>query len=128
MIRRFFIHLALIFIFIGVSWAVLLQHNLVHTATPITPKPSPPRFAIALVPLDSRPPCTDYVRQLAAMAELHLFLCEVGFRQQKSLYMWNSSCCEFEMLLLTKIGKNVKMNEFCLVRNFAQFLQNILKL
>ena len=74
MIRRFFIHLALIFIFIGVSWAVLFQHNLVHTATPITPKPSPPRFAIALVPLDSRPPCTDYVRQLAAMAELHVSL------------------------------------------------------
>jgi hypothetical protein len=74
MIRSFFIHLGLIFIFIGASWAILLQYNLVHTATPVTPKPSPPRFTIALAPLDSRPPCTDYVQKLAAMADLQVSL------------------------------------------------------
>ena len=74
MIRGFFIHLGLIFIFVGASWALLLQYNIVHTATPVMPKPTPPRFTIALAPLDSRPPCTDYVQKLAAMADLQVSL------------------------------------------------------
>lgn len=74
MIRRFFISLGLIIFFISTSLAVLFQFNLAHTATLIAPKPSPPRSVIALVPLDSRPPCTDYVRQLAAMADFQVTL------------------------------------------------------
>ncbi len=74
MIRRFFVHLGLIFVFFSATWYILFQFDLVHTATPVEPKPPSPRLAIALLPLDSRPPCTDYVRQLAAMAEIQVSL------------------------------------------------------
>lgn len=74
MIYRFFIHLALIFVFLGTALAILFHFNLVHTATPLVPKFSPPRLTIALIPLDSRPPCTDYVEKLAAMSEFQVVL------------------------------------------------------
>lgn len=68
MIRRFFLIFGLIiFISIG-SWFTLFQLDLAKLAVPISLAEPPAQGVILLVPLDSRPPCTEYVVKLARMA------------------------------------------------------------
>jgi hypothetical protein len=78
MIRSFFIHIGLICIFLGTALTFLFHFNLTYTATPLGPVSTLPKGSIALVPLDSRPPCTDYVQQLALMAGYQVTLPPVG--------------------------------------------------
>lgn len=78
MIRSFFIHIGLICIFLGTALTFLFHFNLIYTATPLGPVSTLPKGSIALVPLDSRPPCTDYVQQLALMAGYQVTLPPVG--------------------------------------------------
>ncbi len=78
MIRSFFIHICLICIFLSTALAFLFHFNLTHTATPLGPVRILPKGSIALIPLDSRPPCTDYVQQLALMAGYQVTLPPAG--------------------------------------------------
>lgn len=74
MIRRFFLRFGLIlFMSIG-SWFTLFQLGLAKIAAPISLAEPPARGAILLVPLDSRPPCTEYVVKLARMAGFQVVL------------------------------------------------------
>ena len=68
MIRSFFIHIGIICAFLSTTLVGLFQFNLIHTATPFIPVTTLPQASIVLIPLDSRPPCTDYVKQLALMS------------------------------------------------------------
>ncbi len=74
MICRFFIYLGLIFTITATSLAVLFNLGLTRIAVPVSVSAPPPRGVILLVPLDSRPPCTDYVTSLAHMAGFHVLL------------------------------------------------------
>lgn len=66
--RKFFIHLTLIFFLVFASYSLLLQNQFVKHAQPIFLANPTPSGKILLIPLDSRPPCTDYVKKLASMA------------------------------------------------------------
>lgn len=72
--KFFFARLGLIaaFLAIGLLWEFGL--GLSAIAVPFTPKTPQTVFTVLLVPLDSRPPCTDYVRDLAAMAGFRVIL------------------------------------------------------
>jgi len=68
MIRRFFIYFSLIFAFMATTLAVLFSLGFSLVAVPVSVSEPAPRGVVLLVPLDSRPPCTDYVASLARMA------------------------------------------------------------
>lgn len=68
MIRRFFVYWCLIILICSTSLAILGYWGAVKLAEPITLHEPPARGVILLVPLDSRPPCTDYVVKIARMA------------------------------------------------------------
>ncbi len=68
MIRSFFIHLGLIALFLSTTLVCLFNLELAFLAVPASLKSPQPIGAVLLIPLDSRPPCTDYVRKLGRMA------------------------------------------------------------
>ena len=68
MIRRFFIYFSLIFAFMATTLSVLFSLGFSLVAVPVSVSEPAPRGVVLLVPLDSRPPCTDYVASLARMA------------------------------------------------------------
>ena len=68
MIRRFFLLFGLILAICIGSWFTLFQINLAKIAVPVSLAEPPARGVILLIPLDSRPPCTEYVVKLARMA------------------------------------------------------------
>ena len=74
MIRRFFLLFGLIFFIFAGSWLTLHQLNLAKLATPLPLAEPPARGVILLVPLDSRPPCTEYVVKLARMAGFQILM------------------------------------------------------
>lgn len=74
MFRRFFIHFTLILGIVSASWAGLSLSGRSHVAVPSPVYEQQPRGSILLVPLDSRPPCTDYVDSLARMAGYRIIL------------------------------------------------------
>ena len=74
MIRRFFIYLGLIFIILSTTLSALFYLDYSKIAVPVSVSEPPPRGVVLLVPLDSRPPCTDYVTSLARMAGFQVIL------------------------------------------------------
>ena len=74
MIRRFIIYLVLIFFLIGIPLSVLLVKGYSHVAFPVPVFEPAPLGVILVIPLDSRPPCTDYITSLARMAGFKVIL------------------------------------------------------
>ncbi len=74
MIRRFFISLCLIFALTGATLIILYYQGFSRVAVNHPVFEPPPRGVILLIPLDSRPPCTDYVSSLARMAGFQVLL------------------------------------------------------
>jgi len=74
MIRLFFIHLSLIVFFLSTALLCLFYSELAMRAVPIAVETPHPVGAITLMPLDSRPPCTDYVKELGQMAGYKVLL------------------------------------------------------
>ena len=72
MIQRFFVQLALTATFIITALTSAFYFGLSSIAAPITVNAPPATMKILLVPLDSRPPCTDYVKSIAGMAGLNI--------------------------------------------------------
>ena len=73
MIKRFFFT----FILSAALIASLSYRYIIffHTARPVTiESPSQPYLTIVLIPLDSRPPCTQFVEQVGNMANVRLIL------------------------------------------------------
>ncbi|MBP2651028.1 MAG: hypothetical protein H6Q74_1853 [Firmicutes bacterium] len=57
--------------FINIYTEISLQHCAQPVQIPVNTKPN---FTILLLPLDSRPPCTQFVEKLAALANVNLIL------------------------------------------------------
>ncbi len=75
MFRRFLSCLAIIAAAAAVAAALQWQAGFVRTARPVAePADAPARLTVAVVPLDSRPPCTQYVEQLAGLAGIRVIL------------------------------------------------------
>ena len=74
MIRRFIISLCLIFAFTGATLIILYYQGFSRVAVKHPVFEPPPRGVILVIPLDSRPPCTDYVTSLARMAGFQVLL------------------------------------------------------
>lgn len=74
MFQRFIIYLALISILSGSALSVLFIRGYSFAAVPVLIMESAPRGVILVVPLDSRPPCTDYLVSLARMAGYQIIL------------------------------------------------------
>ena len=74
MIRRFIIYLVLIFFLIGIPLSVLFVRGYSHIAFPVPVFEPAPLGVILVIPLDSRPPCTDYITSLARMAGFKVIL------------------------------------------------------
>lgn len=74
MIRLFFIHLSLIAFFLSTALLSLFYSGLALRAVPVAVEVPQPIGAIMLIPLDSRPPCTDYVEKLGRMAGYKILL------------------------------------------------------
>lgn len=74
MIRKLFIYFGLILIITALSLSTLFYLHFIKLARPFSAAESNPRGTILLVPLDSRPPCTDYVVKLARMAGFQVIL------------------------------------------------------
>ena len=74
MFQRFIIYLALIFILTGIALSVSFIRGYSFAAVPVQIMEVAPRGVILVVPLDSRPPCTDYLVSLARMAGYQIIL------------------------------------------------------
>ncbi len=74
MIRRFFIHLGLISIFICTTLALAFVFGLCFFAAPVPVSTAATNPTVMLIPLDSRPPCTDYVKSIAGMAGMNVIM------------------------------------------------------
>ena len=74
MFQRFIIYLALIFILTGIALSVSFIRGYSFAAVPVQIMEAAPRGVILVVPLDSRPPCTDYLVSLARMAGYQIIL------------------------------------------------------
>ena len=74
MIRRFFISLGLIFAITGATLIILYYQGFSRVAIKHPVFEPAPSGVILLIPLDSRPPCTDYVSALARMAGFQVLL------------------------------------------------------
>ncbi len=74
MFHRFIIFLALIFFLTGSALSVLFIRGYSLAAVPVPINEAAPRGVILVVPLDSRPPCTDYIVSLARMAGYQIIL------------------------------------------------------
>ena len=74
MIQRFFIQLGLILTFIATSLSLALFLGFSAIAVPVTINAPQATVSVLLVPLDSRPPCTDYVKSIAGMAGINVIL------------------------------------------------------
>ncbi|MHC1758687.1 MAG: DUF4127 family protein [Negativicutes bacterium] len=74
MFRRFIMYLALIFFLTGSALSVLFIQGYSLAAVPSPIIEVAPRGVILVVPLDSRPPCTDYLVSLARMAGFKVIL------------------------------------------------------
>ena len=73
--KRFIFYSTLIFILVITISFVFFQTGLLHKAKPISlESPLSPWFSIILMPLDSRPPCTQFVEQLAAIANIKIII------------------------------------------------------
>ncbi len=74
MFRRFFIYLGIIFFITSAALTALFYSGRSLLAVPVTVSEPAPRGVVLLIPLDSRPPCTDYVSSLAHMAGFQVIL------------------------------------------------------
>ena len=72
--KSFFVRFGLIASFLAACLALEFSFGFSAVAFPITVKENTYNYTILLVPLDSRPPCTDYVRDLAAMAGIQVLM------------------------------------------------------
>ncbi|MDR3563866.1 MAG: DUF4127 family protein [Negativicutes bacterium] len=71
--KRFFTYLVVMLAVTVVTLA--LTTTMLSIRRPIAiQSPAKPRLTIVLLPLDSRPPCTQFVEQLAAIADIRLIL------------------------------------------------------
>lgn len=69
MFKRFLCCLAIIAVGFAAATALQLELGAIRTARPVAlPAAAPGRLTVALVPLDSRPPCTQYVAELARLS------------------------------------------------------------
>lgn len=83
MYKRFFVCLLIIMICTGVAAACLFSARYIRVAQPVTaPAAAPARSQVVLVPLDSRPPCTQFVEQLGLLAGIGLRLPPAEFLDQ----------------------------------------------
>jgi hypothetical protein len=73
--KRFITCLLIIFSCTSVAAAYLFSAGVIRTAQPVAvTATTPARFEVVLVPLDSRPPCTQFVEQLGQLAGIHFRL------------------------------------------------------
>lgn len=72
MIKKFVVSFGLIVAFLSIGLIVEFSFGFSAIARPVTLKEQPATYTVLLVPLDSRPPCTDYVRTLASMAGIRI--------------------------------------------------------
>ena len=74
MIQRFFIHLGVISTFIITALVSAFIFGFSSFAVPISVSIPPAALTVMLIPLDSRPPCTDYVKSIADMAGMNVIM------------------------------------------------------
>ena len=74
MFRRFFVYWCLMILIGCGALAILIQIDAAKLAVPVTLHEPPVRGVLLLVPLDSRPPCTDYVVKIARMAGFQVLI------------------------------------------------------
>jgi hypothetical protein len=75
MFKRFTTYCLFIFALVFITFSIHTYHKTISYATPINlPSNSQYWLNIILVPLDSRPPCTQFVEQLAQLARIKLTL------------------------------------------------------
>lgn len=73
--KRFFLCLLLILANFTVAAAGLFSAGVIRLARPVAvPAAAPSGPRVVLLPLDSRPPCTQFVEQLAGLADIRLTL------------------------------------------------------
>lgn len=72
--KSFLVRLGLIAVFLAVGLTLEFAAGFSAIAVPVHVSPAPYARTILLIPLDSRPPCTDYVRDLAAMAGIRVLI------------------------------------------------------
>ena len=72
---KYLLSLTMILITSVVAGLIQYYTGIMQLAEPVTiTKDNHPRLVVALVPLDSRPPCTQFVAQLAQLAGMELIL------------------------------------------------------
>ena len=74
MIKRTFVYLTLIALCTTAAAGLNFYSGTIMFGYPVYPTQLPAKSKVLLIPLDSRPPCIQYVEQLAALAQIQLIL------------------------------------------------------
>lgn len=74
MIKRTFLYLTLIAVCTTAAVGLNFYFGTIISGYPVYPTQLPAKSKVLLIPLDSRPPCIQYVEQLAALAQIQLIL------------------------------------------------------
>jgi len=75
MVKRFIVYLLLILFMVGTTFIIQIFSKTIHTAQVIDPSLQRGYWmSVVLLPLDSRPPCTQFAEQLALIAGIKLIL------------------------------------------------------
>jgi hypothetical protein len=73
--RRFFYSIFIIGLAVAAMTIIHFQLGVLHTASQLpSPPDTPPAKTVILIPLDSRPPCTQYVQQLAMLVNIKVII------------------------------------------------------
>lgn len=98
MIKRTFVYLILIAVFTTTAVSLNFYFGTMLSGRPVYPTLLASKSKVLLIPLDSRPPCVQYVEQLARLAEIQLILPPAELldnynqpAQQKALRNWLSN-------------------------------------
>lgn len=74
MIKRFACYLLCIVLAAAAGFSVFSASLFSHKPVVTFSQPGKPRLRVVLIPLDSRPPCTQFVEELAAIADFEMIL------------------------------------------------------
>lgn len=93
--KRTFIYLIFITVLTSVAVSLNLYFGTIISGYPVYPTRLQSKSKVLLIPLDSRPPCIQYVEQLARMAQIEIILPPIELldnynqpAQQKALRDW----------------------------------------